>query len=93
MTNTVSYSVETPAELYERLALQGAKRLYVDGGITIQRFTIDGLINYFSIPVIPVILGSGIPLFGYLKNDVPLKHLETKSYDFGFVKSSYEVLK
>jgi len=93
LANTVSYSAETPTGLCERLALQGAKRLYVDGGITIQRFITEGLINDFSITVIPVILGSGIPLFGYLKNDVPLKHLETKSYDFGFVKSSYEVLK
>ena len=90
---TVSYFAETPTELCDHLALQGAKRLYVDGGITIQRFITDGLISDFTITVIPVILGSGIPLFGYLKNDVPLKHLETKSYDFGFVKSSYEVLK
>ena len=93
LAKTVSYSAETPTELCERLALQGAKRLYVDGGITIQRFITDGLINDFSITVIPVILGSGIPLFEYLKNDVPLKHLETKSYDFGFVKSRYQVLK
>ena len=93
LAKTVSYSAETPTELCERLAFQGAKRLYVDGGIAIQRFIIDGLINDFSITVITVILGSGIPLFEYLKNYVPLKHLETKNYDFGFVKSSYEVFK
>ena len=92
LLKTVSYSSESPTELCERLAFEGAKRLYVDGGITIQRFITAGLINDFTITVIPVILGSGIPLFGYLKNDVPLKHLETKSYDFGFVQSSYEVL-
>jgi len=93
LAKMVSYSAETATELCERLALQGAKRLYVDGGITIQRFITDRLINDFTITVIPVILGSGIPLFGYLKNDVPFKHLETRSYDFGFVKSIYEVLK
>ena len=93
LAKTVSYIAENPTELCERLALQGAKRLYVDGGNTIQRFITDGLISDFTITVIPVILGSGIPLFGYLKNDVPLKHLETKSYDFGFIKSICEVLK
>jgi dihydrofolate reductase len=93
LLKTVSYSSESPTELCERLAHEGAKRLYIDGGITIQRFITAGLINDFTITVIPVIIGSGIPLFGYLKNDLPLKHLETKSYDFGFVQSSYEVLK
>ena len=42
---------------------------------------------------IPVVLGSGIPLFGELQNDVQLNHVATRSYEFGFVQLQYEVSK
>jgi dihydrofolate reductase len=75
------------------LSKEGAKRLYIDGGITIQRFLAEGLINDLTITVIPVILGSRIPLFGDLKKDIPLKHIATKTYDFGFVRLTCNVVK
>jgi len=87
----VSCSSESPRELCERLASKGAKRLYVDGGITIQRFLAEGLINEITITVIPIILGSGIPLLGNAGKDISLKHVATKTYDFGFVQLTYEV--
>ena len=87
----VSCSSESPRELCERLANEGAKRLYIDGGITIQRFLAEGLINDIAITVIPVILGSGIPLFANAGKDISLKHVATKTYDFGFVQLTYEV--
>ncbi|NEP13623.1 MAG: dihydrofolate reductase [Symploca sp. SIO2C1] len=93
LAQTVSDSSESPKDLCERLSKVGAKRLYIDGGITIQRFLAEGMINDLTITVIPVILGSGIPLFGNLKKDITLKHLATKTYDFGFVQLSYEVVK
>ena len=95
LAQTVSHSSESPKQLCDRLSQQGAKRLYVDGGITIQRFLASGAIDDITITVIPVILGSGIPLFGDLKKDrdIPLKHIATKTYDFGFVQLTYEVVK
>ena len=93
LTQTVSHSSESPKELYERLSKEGAKRLYIDGGITIQRFLAEGLIDDLTITVIPIILGSGISLFGDLKKDIPLKHIATKTYHFGFVQLFYEVVK
>ena len=86
-----SCSSESPKELCERLAHEGAKRLYIDGGNTIQRFLAEGLINDITITVIPVILGSGIPLFVHAGKDISLKHVATKTYDFGFVQLTYEV--
>lgn len=53
----VVHSAETPELLFERLSGEGHKRIYVDGGITIQRFLRAGLINDICITVIPVILG------------------------------------
>jgi dihydrofolate reductase len=87
----VSCSSESPKKLCERLANEGVKRLYIDGGITIQQFLAEGLINGITITVIPVILGSGIPLFANEGKYISLKHIATKTYDFGFVQLTYEV--
>jgi dihydrofolate reductase len=93
LTKTVSHSSESPKELYERLSQEGAKRLYIDGGVTIQRFLAEELIDDLTITVIPIILGDGIPLFGIAEKDILLKCVATKSYDFGFVQLTYEVQK
>lgn len=89
----VEHSSETPEAIFERLSDEGHKRIYVDGGITIQQFLRAGLINDLCITVIPVILGKGIALFGELDKDVVLKHIDTKTYSFGFTQSVYEVEK
>ncbi|MBF0286784.1 MAG: dihydrofolate reductase [SAR324 cluster bacterium] len=93
LSQTVSCSSESPKALCECLTQEGAKRLYVDGGITIQRFLAENLINDFTITVIPVILGNGISLFGKLEADISLRHITTKAYDWGFVQSTYEVVR
>ena len=87
----VTCSSESPIELCERLAINGANRLYIDGGITIQRFLADGLITDMTITVIPVVLGGGIPLFKNLEKGISLEHVATKSFDFGFVQLTYNV--
>ena len=92
LSSTVSRSSETPEALCKRLAGQGNKRLYIDGGMTIQRFLAAGLITDLTITTIPVILGRGIPLFGRLDRDIALKHVSTTSYEFGFVQSTYDVV-
>ena len=64
--------------------------LYVDGGITIQRFLADGLIQRLIVTRVPVLIGSGIPLFGALPHDVKLRHLATRQYASGHVTSEYD---
>jgi dihydrofolate reductase len=93
LQKTVSSSSETPGDLVERLATQGASHLYVDGGITIQRFLDSGLIDEITITRIPVLLGEGIPLFGRLAKDVSLAHRSTRVFDNGYVQSIYGVMK
>jgi len=78
-------------ELVKRLENEGCERLYIDGGKTIQSFINDDLITDLTITRIPVLLGEGLPLFGETKHDIKLKHIVTKSYPNGFVKSTYEV--
>jgi len=90
---TVHLSREAPAALVARLSAQGIKHLYIDGGVTIQRFVADGLIDEVTITRIPVLIGAGRPLFGPLSSDVRLEHLSTRAFDFGFVQSKYRVVR
>lgn len=90
---TVSLSSEPPQVLVDRLAQAGRQHLYVDGGMTIQRFLMAGLIDELMITRIPVLLGTGKSLFGPLPADVRLNHIYTNVFDFGFVQSKYCVVK
>jgi hypothetical protein len=40
---------------------------------------------------VPVLIGSGIPLFGAVLRDIPLKHIATRQFPSGLVQSEYEV--
>ena len=77
--------------LVQKLAAEGVRRVYLDGGKTIQRFLRSGLVNDILITTIPILIGEGIPLFGPLNRDVPLTHLRTEAYPNGFVQSVYAV--
>ena len=88
---TVSLSAEPPRDLVERLYADGYRHLYVDGGRTIQSFLSAGLIDEFTITVIPVLLGAGRPLFGPLWADVHLELVGSRAYPFGFVQNRYKV--
>jgi dihydrofolate reductase len=82
----------TPAEIVAKLAATGAHHLYVDGGITIQRFLRAGQVHRLIITRVPVLIGEGLPLFGSLPNDIKLHHVSTQHYPSGLVQSEYEVL-
>ncbi len=79
-------------EIVSRLEAAGNKHLHVDGGATIQRFLRSGLITEIAIRQIPVLLDAGMPLFGSIHVEMPLKHIETTSSRNGFVQSQYQVL-
>ena len=80
-----------PAEVVARLAATGARHLYVDGGVTIQRFLRAGLITRLIVTRVPVLIGEGIPLFGPLERDLRLRHVATRSFPSGLVQSEYAV--
>ena len=80
-----------PADIVSTLAARGARHLYVDGGVTIQRFLRAGLIDRLVITRVPVLIGDGIPLFGILPQDIRLRHIATRSYPSGLVQSEYRV--
>ena len=80
-----------PAEIVRQLKARGFKHAYLDGGITIQRFLAAGCIDRLVITRVPVLIGAGIPLFGPVPHDIPLRHVGTHSYAGGLVQSEYEV--
>ncbi len=82
-----------PVDVAKKLRSEGASHVYVDGGVTIQRFLIAGLIDEITITRVPLLLGSGIPLFGELESDVELRLVESHSFENGMVQSRYVVVR
>ncbi len=66
-------------QIIEDLNSKGMKKLYIDGGVTIQNFLKEDLIDELIISTIPVVLGGGSPLFGDLVSplDFTLKGVTT----------------
>jgi dihydrofolate reductase len=82
----------SPPEIVSRLESRGIRHIYVDGGITVQQFLREGLIQRLIITRVPVLIGQGIPLFGSLPHDIRLDHIQTRSYASGLVKTEYRVI-
>ena len=80
-----------PAEILSQLTVRGIQHVYVDGGVTIQRFLQDGLIKRLIITRVPVLIGTGIPLFGAIPRDIVLRHVATRQYASGLVQREYAV--
>lgn len=80
-----------PAEIVRRLEGRGLRHISVDGGDTVQRFLRAGLISNITITRVPVVIGSGISLFGSIDRDIMLRHIATREFPSGLVQSEYEV--
>lgn len=80
-----------PERIMSELEARGISHVYVDGGLTIQRFLKAGLIQRLIITRVPVLIGDGIPLFGSLPRDIRLEHVATRDYQSGLVQSEYLV--
>ncbi|PYS98362.1 MAG: hypothetical protein DMF63_16845 [Acidobacteria bacterium] len=79
-----------PPELLRHLSDQGFKAAYIDGGKVIQSFLETDLIDSLIVATIPILIGSGIPLFGALQTDINFEHVRTSSYPNGLVRSYYK---
>lgn len=87
----VQFSRCTPKEALAELAAQNAHRVYIDGGQVIQSFLREGLVADMVITTVPVLIGSGKPLFGSLPRDIDLMLLSTRSFPSGLVQSHYRL--
>lgn len=93
ISETVSQMAGEPQEIVQQLEEKGYHHFYIDGGKTIQGFLHAGLIDEMTITTIPVLIGSGIPLFGPVSNDIKLALLQSRSYKNGIVQNQYQIKK
>lgn len=91
LATAVEVTAAAPEALLARLAAEGVRKVYLDGGRTIQGFLAAGLVDELIVSRVPVLLGAGIPLFGPLEHDIALDHLTTKAHPSGLVQSRYRV--
>jgi dihydrofolate reductase len=78
-----------PRELLDELGVRGAKRVYVDGGSVVRALLAEDLLDQLVLTRVPVLLGTGIPLFGPLERDVHWTHASTRALPGGLVQSRY----
>ncbi len=80
-----------PAGIVAGLRAMGYGNLYIDGGRTVRDFLRAGLIDELTLTVVPVLLGSGIPLFGDLPREIALDNRETRTFANGLVQIKYAI--
>ena len=67
-------------EVLEQIHAKGFMNLYIDGGVTIQNFLKEDLIDEMIITTIPVLLGGGSPLFGDLNAPLNFKFVKNEVF-------------
>lgn len=82
-------SMEAAVDRLDRVASRG---VYVDGGRIIQSFLAADLIDEITVTHVPVLIGSGIPLFGALTGDIPLS-LRSVEAESGYLMACYDVVR
>jgi dihydrofolate reductase len=87
----VTFVARRPADLLDDVAREGRQRLWlVGGGELAGAFQAEGLITRYIISVIPVMLGSGVPLFAPGPETVrPLRLVWQRAYPNGLVQLRY----
>jgi len=82
-----------PAALVERLAAEGARHLYVDGGSVVSQFLAAGLVDDLTISIIPVVLGDGIRLFQGPLPERALALESARTHPKGLVQLRYHAVR
>lgn len=78
-----------PTALLQQLAEEGCRKVYVDGGLTIQSFLRLDLIDEMVLTTLPILLGKGVPLFGENEIETNWEHSDTVVFSDRMVMSSY----
>jgi dihydrofolate reductase len=80
-----------PAALLDRLDADGARHVYVDGGVVIRSFLAAGLLDQITVSVVPCLIGAGMPLFGGVAVESGLRLEHATSFSNGIVQMRYRV--
>ncbi|MCB9496397.1 MAG: dihydrofolate reductase [Fibrobacteria bacterium] len=85
----VELTRKSPVDVLTDLGREGFDSVYADGGLLVRSLLVAGRLDDLVLTRIPILLGDGIPLFGPLDQDIPLAHVETRSFPSGLVQSKY----
>lgn len=80
-----------PETLVEQLGRNGAKHVYIDGGTAIRGFLATGFVDHLTISVVPLVLGSGIPLFAEGISERSLVLEESRAFSTGLMQLRYRM--
>jgi dihydrofolate reductase len=80
-----------PEALLEQLGRGGAKHVYIDGGTAIRGFLATGCVDHLTISVVPLVLGSGIPLFAEGISERSLVLEESRAFSTGLMQLRYRI--
>ncbi|MEZ2121305.1 dihydrofolate reductase family protein [Corynebacterium sp. CCM 9203] len=98
MTTQDSFSddrVTVARDLDDVIALideRGYTGVFIDSAGKIRQFLERGLVDELTVTTVPLILGDGVPLFGGMRCDVPLRLLDAGTTREGYMHARYEVL-
>ncbi len=82
--------IEGPlSEVLQTIKAKGYEHLYIDGGVTVQSFLKEDLIDEMIITVIPVLLGGGTPLFAELPEQIEFECMESQVFLNSLVQTQY----
>ncbi|WP_394253466.1 dihydrofolate reductase family protein [Arthrobacter pityocampae] len=86
---TVVSSIDAAHRILEDHQAHG---VYIDGGKVIQSFLAAGLIDEITLTHAPILLGSGLPLFGALPTDTHLRLDAVSHSGNGLTHSTYTII-
>ncbi|RJE22874.1 RibD domain protein [Aspergillus sclerotialis] len=85
-----STSLEEAGEVFERDRIGS---VYVDGGEVVQAFLRKSWVDEIILTHAPMLLGQGIPLFGFLEKDIRMSLRAVDVIEDGMVSAEYQVIK
>jgi dihydrofolate reductase len=89
LAGKIEFLSGSTGEIISTINSRGFNNLYIDGGLVVQSFLAEDLIDELIVTRIPILLGAGIPLFGELVKPLRFTHKSTEVYDNSLVKSHF----
>lgn len=79
--------------LLDQLGAEGIQHVYLDGGATVRQGLLEDVVDELTLSWVPIIIGSGIPLFDKTLPDTKLQLVSSRAFPSGLLQTVYRVLR